>query len=68
MKISMDYYLILLTIFIIATFLIRCLGDRFKKRKDHRGVVIYRILMGLAFALFYFFYFLHYGFNIFSGQ
>lgn len=48
MKIFTDYYLILFTIFIIATFLIKCLGDYFKKRNDRRGILVYRILMGLA--------------------
>ena len=63
MKLFSDFGFVLSSCFILVEIPIFLLGDYYKKRQNHRGILLYRLLLAAEIALFYLLFFIHYGFN-----
>lgn len=63
MKIFSDFGFLLSSFLILAEIPVFILGNYYKKRQNHRGVLLYRLLLAAEIAVFYLLFFGHYGFT-----
>lgn len=63
MKVFSDFGFWLSSSLILAEIPLFILGNYYKKRQNHRGILIYRLLVAAELAVFYLLFFWHYGFS-----